>query len=1111
MVAWSCLLLVCVSTLPVMAVDLSSRMEVIKNTEQASDALKFTNKYLVNYVGYSVDGDGNKGSSFLVGRSGKRLEIKTNEIVNWEGMTPKIDLGAILPKEASESSSKTLSYALPNERNTTFVLHGGNLFGSLAGTVSGEEKLASAAGLVTNLMVIPPLLVETVNGAQGLGTIDKDKFDWIINKSKKLEKWKDKVHLEEIVHGMSIATVMLEYTDSLAKQLAVGATAEEQALIVQLESMTQWLKMLGNVSKALGDMKVVAKKNNRYEKKLHSVLDKIFQIGNYGEIPDPVADFSNQLGSALKSKSIESKKKYLMLASFVGALTEAYYDYLKEESEGTEQSKKEAKQLRSSMALLKMVSVLASSAQLYELSKSDPDAVLDIITDAGIGFSIDLATELASNDVAAALSKVKVGKKIVRVASGVSNGISFGATLGNQVIPFLADFMLAPSRFTFDTVDGNPSIYGTPQTLLKVTKKSVNGIEELVATYESGGNYPAIVLAEGDKVYVKLAVKVDQLFGDRARWETDPVLFIQDLYSVSMSSPVGPNGSNYSEMKLCVGKPRFLDPRFYYKDLAGSAGQQLASCSVSNNNSGYLIDNGYTELVKDSLGNVLSLNNLDTDQTPFTALFTVPAAGYDDGAGIRVSFNIDLYSAGTQSLTYFIPVVVDTDRDEMPDAWEKKYGLDYKNSNDAGLDTDGDGLTNLEEFRRGSDPTKPDAVIQASPTSPTVSQTVTFWITDAWENIKTVVWTFSKGVASVVANVINSISEAVSYVFSQPGQNDVTVEYRDADNNRVGQGSIALTVAAEITAPNTPTGLQAQAGDGRVNLTWNGVEGASTYMLVVTPSVGDVDTILDLVGVSYTHTGLTNGVTYSYSIAALNSAGVSANSAFVSATPKGVERPQATGKLPDTGISANQCYAAGSHALVSCGSAEAIALNPAQDGMTGRDTDAATNSNTDGKMGFSYSKLGANGQTLAIQNGVYSESGSEAEGTKWSCVKDNVTGLIWEVKSDDGGLRDISYDWGVAHFGHIANANSARLCGASDWRLPTVVELQGLVNYGLAYPDDQMIDGNFFPTTADHIFWTSSAYVGLNESVWVVDFREGMVRNYYIFSKAVARLVRASQ
>ena len=51
---------------------------------------------------------------------------------------------------------------------------------------------------------------------------------------------------------------------------------------------------------------------------------------------------------------------------------------------------------------------------------------------------------------------------------------------------------------------------------------------------------------------------------------------------------------------------------------------------------------------------------------------------------------------------------LDSDHDGMPDDWEDLYNLNKNNSADAGLDADNDGLTNLQEFIQGTNPTLSD-------------------------------------------------------------------------------------------------------------------------------------------------------------------------------------------------------------------------------------------------------------------------------------------------------------------------------------------------------------------------------------------------------------------
>jgi len=159
--------------------------------------------------------------------------------------------------------------------------------------------------------------------------------------------------------------------------------------------------------------------------------------------------------------------------------------------------------------------------------------------------------------------------------------------------------------------------------------------------------------------------------------------------------------------------------------------------------------------------------------------------------------------------------------------------------------------------------------------------------------------------------------------------------------------------------------------------------------------------------------------------------------------------------------------------------------------------------------------------------------------THWSCVRDNHTGLIWEVKTDDGGLRDKNhtYTWYNPHsstnggfagtatgtgcnntlsngcntHAFVQAVNVQGLCGANDWRLPDRFELSSIVSRHRNRP---AIDTDFFPNTdffannRSSSFWSASPYAGGSEFSswgWSVNFHAGNVGTH---SKSINHAVR---
>lgn len=110
----------------------------------------------------------------------------------------------------------------------------------------------------------------------------------------------------------------------------------------------------------------------------------------------------------------------------------------------------------------------------------------------------------------------------------------------------------------------------------------------------------------------------------------------------------------------------------------------------------------------------------------------------------------------------------------------------------------------------------------------------------------------------------------------------------DGDTNGKVSGPVGITVTSGVTPPAAPTGVTATAGDAQVTITWPPVAGAASYNLYWSDASPVTTANAKIAGVTspYVHTGRVNGTTYHYAVTAVNSAGESALSAEVGATPQ---------------------------------------------------------------------------------------------------------------------------------------------------------------------------------------------------------------------------------
>ena len=243
--------------------------------------------------------------------------------------------------------------------------------------------------------------------------------------------------------------------------------------------------------------------------------------------------------------------------------------------------------------------------------------------------------------------------------------------------------------------------------------------------------------------------------------------------------------------------------------------------------------------------------------------------------------------------------------------------------------------------------------------------------------------------------------------------------------------------------------------------------------------------------------------------------------------------PVANAALNDTGIL--QCGDATTYSTATCASvASDTSQYPRQDAVAGRDYAASLNQLPKiggGAKGFDFTKVANNGNDLAAGAAWGTAPGD------WGCVRDNVTGLVWEIKSPnatDLRYKGNTYTWysstaynggpvGASNGGactqagrcdtekFVADVNTAGLCGASNypWRLPTYIELQGIMDLGATNP---MIDSTYFSDADPSTYWWTGMLVTSDTTAaWAIGMTDGAMYRLAQTSTYRIRLVRGAQ
>ena len=169
----------------------------------------------------------------------------------------------------------------------------------------------------------------------------------------------------------------------------------------------------------------------------------------------------------------------------------------------------------------------------------------------------------------------------------------------------------------------------------------------------------------------------------------------------------------------------------------------------------------------------------------------------------------------------------------------------------------------------------------------------------------------------------------------------------------------------------------------------------------------------------------------------------------------------------------------------------------------------------------SHQKKSITGKNLTAYKSNYIKYDSSGkslpdDAEHWSCVNDIRTGLMWEVKSAEGGLRHSKnlYSWynpvnkslqgepdGGRCLGgidcdtdaYVQAMNTIKYCGFDEWYLPSKDEMQSLIVHNNHNRQKKVtIDIRYFPQTIPSWYWTSSDHEEHDEFAWFILFRNGL-------------------
>lgn len=1112
-----------------------------------SGVLTVKNSYLTNYIARGINQTtGEQGSLRFIKPSDKAVNFDFVDVTEWDGFFP-VDLDFKGPARNSADTDIDLSvypYAgNASWQNSDLVFRGASLVDLVTSyPTNADEAIDTLTLFLMNALTLTQTSLGVIQNIESLkGTSPEALMAKIRPLAEKVVNYQAEMQRAGLLADM--ASVMLEQINLFATAAGIDAANDPllESLyhhnVIVIDSLNKLKTILGSTASITAGEQTNIKGTiaAQFKKTLTDVID-----GTTEEIMNAAA---TEFGTVYQESTTASERLQTIAKYIIQPLSKTvviYQKLLKNELQALKDSGASADQIEIKQnelntfiygkALLHLASVLYASPDLLANAKNEPHILVPMMW--------EIASAVASKVITQDNVEVVVKKswqrmtgldgrkssfhtirKVVRGGGSIMKAFTVGSEAGNSLIPLLWDLVFAPNRLQTSIVETEFSPYGVLETEIQIYKQELDSSYTLLATASNSGQQNLILpLTDGDNIEVRVGLKRPLQFDPtRAPWEINSGYTPTTLYDVLIS-----DAASYQQNYLCVR--RILgNTDFAFYDQAGANWSPITGQCGSGTKLGGDWYNGSlvggTSYNPDLLPMQYQLNNFYTASQPIATLSHTYQEGDNPISVLVKGLNSNLVNHAITLVPELGNIGFMLDQTPIAD---NKVSATFDVSQIAASVSDpivqyswswGDGTLTLitqdavasHEYSQlgqqtvtlnittqsGAVTTYEQSVnisINSTPTAnagtdQTISSGITVNLSGSgsdsdgtiasyqWSEVGSSILTLSNATSSTVSFIVPTVTSDTSYTLR------LTVS---DDGGATNSDEVIITVAA-IPAP---ANLVLVAGDGQMEVSWDTVDNATQYNLYwAIESAVSPDTYSILAGgsvqldVSSPHTqgSLTNDTLHYLVVTATVNGVESAASSEATVTP--VAAPLVLTPLNDTGIT-------------TCSDAAINGLTCPQIGFEGQDAefgrDITASDDSDGHAGFSFTKLDSNGNPLSVS------------ATSWDCVQDNVTGLIWEVKTIDGELRDKNwtYTWynstsvndgglaGTANGGtcvdttncdtekFVAAVNAVGLCGATDWRLPSDEELSSLVDSSIALPDPT-IDVGWFPNTIASKYKTS--------------------------------------